>query len=95
VFVGFAAQGTLARRIIDGAASVRIFNEEVAVRARIYTINGFSAHADQAELLAWHAHARAPRTFLVHGDEPSMQAFAGQLQGTQVEMPILHQEFAL
>ena len=95
VFVGFAAQGTLARRIIDGAASVRIFNEEVAVRARIYTINGFSAHADQSELLAWHAHARAPRTFLIHGDEPRMRAFAGHLQGTQVEMPVLHEEFAL
>ncbi|MGE5337270.1 MAG: MBL fold metallo-hydrolase RNA specificity domain-containing protein, partial [Gemmatimonadota bacterium] len=95
VFVGFAAQGTLARRIIDGAKSVRIFNEEIAVRARIYTINGFSAHADQAELLAWHGHSQAARTFLVHGDEPAMQAFALRLHDTRVEMPVLHQQFEL
>ena len=95
VFVGFAAQGTLARRIIDGASAVQIFNEEIAVRAHIYTINGFSAHADQAELLGWHAGSRARRTFLVHGDEPAMRAFAQRLTKTQVEMPVLHQQFEL
>lgn len=87
VFVGFASQGTLARRIIDGAKSVTLFGEEIPVRARIYTINGFSAHADCDELLAWQRHARAPHTFLVHGEETAMQKFAAQLQNTQVEMP--------
>jgi metallo-beta-lactamase family protein len=53
VFVGYAAHGTLARIIIDGAQQVRIFGDEIRVRAHIHTINGFSAHADQAELLAW------------------------------------------
>ena len=53
IFVGFAAEGTLARRIIEGAREVEIFGERISVRARIHTINGFSAHADQAELLAW------------------------------------------
>ena len=95
VFVGFAAQGTLARRIIDGAKSVRIYGEEIAVRARIHTINGFSAHADQAELLAWHGQTQAPRTFLVHGDEQAMKAFALRLTGTRVEMPVLHQSVEL
>jgi len=95
VFVGYAAEGTLARRIIDGAKSVRIFGEEIAVRARVHTINGFSAHADRDELLAWHAQAAAPRTFLVHGDERAMQAFAQRLKGTRVEMPALHQQFEL
>lgn len=95
IFVGYAAEGTLARRIIDGAASVRIFGEEISVRARVYTINGFSAHADQAELLAWHAQAGAPLTFLVHGDEPAMRAFAKRLTRTRVEMPVLHQQFEL
>lgn len=54
VFVGFAAHGTLARRIVDGAEYVKIFGEEIRVGASVHTIGGFSAHADQAELLAWH-----------------------------------------
>jgi metallo-beta-lactamase family protein len=52
VFVGYAAKGTLARAIIDGASSVRVFGEKIMLRAKVWTINGFSAHADQAELLA-------------------------------------------
>ena len=63
VIVGFAAQGTLARQLVDGAKSVRIFGEEIPVKAKIYTINGFSAHADQAELLAWQKASQAKRTF--------------------------------
>ena len=77
VFVGYAATGTLARRIIDGAKQVKIFGEDVPVRARIYTINGFSAHADQAELLAWQRQTGAKRTFLVHGEQDSMRAVRG------------------
>ena len=50
IFVGFAAQGTLARQIIDGAERVHLFGEDIAVKASIHTINGFSAHTDQAEL---------------------------------------------
>ena len=96
VFVGYAAQGTLARIIIDGAQQVRIFGDEIRVRAHIHTINGFSAHADQAELLAWHRQIGTPaRTFLVHGDEDSMLKFAALLKGTHVEMPALHQSFDL
>lgn len=95
IFVGFAAQGTLARRIVDGAQSVRLFGEEIPVRAHIYTINGFSAHADRDELLAWHRHSHAPRTFLVHGEESVMQQFAGKLENTQVEMPAFGQTYDL
>lgn len=87
VFVGYAAKGTLARIIIDGARTVRLFDEEIPVRARIYTINGFSAHADQAELLAWHRHTGAARTFLVHGEEAVMTQFAERLEATQVTLP--------
>lgn len=54
VFVGFAAEGTLARRIIDGAKRVRLLGEDIAVKAKVHTINGFSAHADRDEQLAWH-----------------------------------------
>ncbi|WP_455209092.1 MBL fold metallo-hydrolase RNA specificity domain-containing protein [Kaarinaea lacus] len=96
VFVGFAANGTLARKIIDGAPLVRILGEEIPVRATIHTINGFSAHADQAELLAWHRQTGNPkRTFLVHGEEEVMSLFADKLQNTQVEMPRLKQSFTL
>jgi len=96
VFVGYAARGTLARRIIDGAKHVRIFSEDIPVRANIHTIGGFSAHADQAELLAWHESTGNPKTtFLVHGEEKSMHAFAKKLKNTQVEMPALHQSYNL
>lgn len=95
VFVGYAAIGTLARRIIDGAKTVRIFGDEIPVRSRIYTINGFSAHADQAELLAWQRQTMAKRTFLVHGELKSMQAFAACLDDTRVELPEAGQMFEL
>ena len=96
VFVGFAARGTLARIIIDGAQRVRLFGEEIPVRARIHTIGGFSAHADREELLAWHRQLGNPeRTFLVHGEEKAMAAVAGELGGTEVTMPEPHQSFPL
>lgn len=96
VFVGYAAQGTLARRIIDGTKRVRIFGEEITVRASVHTIGGFSAHADQAELLAWHKQTSNPKTtFLVHGEEKSMRVFAKKLKNTHVEMPLLNQSFTL
>lgn len=96
IFVGFAARGTLARQIIDGAQQVKIFGEEIPVRARIYTIGGFSAHADQAELLAWYRQTGAPQaTFLVHGEEDAMRAFAAQLGNVRIELPENGQSFEL
>jgi metallo-beta-lactamase family protein len=95
IFVGFAAKGTLARQIIDGQNPVHILGDDVPVRARIHTINGFSAHADQAELLKWHEHTGAGRTFLTHGEEAAMQKFASRLGDTRVEMPELNQIFDL
>jgi metallo-beta-lactamase family protein len=95
IIVGFAGVGTLAREIIDGAKTVRIFDEEISVRAKVYTINGFSAHGDQADLVAWHQQTEAKRTFLVHGEETAMRTLATKLAGTQVEMPALDQEYEL
>ena len=96
VFVGFAAHGTPARRIIDGATMVRIFREDIPVRARIHTIGGFSAHADRNELLAWWQATGGPaKTVLVHGDEEAMQAFAGALGDAEVLMPGLHETLTL
>lgn len=91
VFVGYAASGTPARQIIDGARSVRLFGDDIAVRARIHTINGFSAHAGQSELLAWlHRCGQPRRVLLVHGDYArGMQAFGALLDraGYAWQMP--------
>jgi metallo-beta-lactamase family protein len=96
VFVGYAARGTLARRIVDGEPTVSIFGDDYPVRAQIHTIGGFSAHAGQTELLAWHRHTGNPETtFLVHGEKDSMAAFSRLLKNTRVVMPKLHQEFEL
>ena len=96
VFVGYAAEGTLARSIIDGATEVHMFGEVLPVRAKIYTVNGFSAHADRDELRSWHEQTGKPaRTFLVHGELKSMQSFARHLKGTRVDMPAMHQQFSL
>lgn len=96
VFVGYAASGSLARSIIDGAEHVRLFGEEIPVKASIHTINGFSAHADQKELVAWHRLAGAPeRTFLVHGEVETMKHFGALLEKTRVDMPAPHQEYHL
>ena len=96
IFVGFAAEGTLARIIVDGAKSVKLFGDQIPVRARIHTINGFSAHAGRRGLLDWHARTGNPKvTFLVHGEEKSMASFAKALQSTRVERPEPHQSFEL
>ncbi|MCF8054622.1 MAG: MBL fold metallo-hydrolase [Deltaproteobacteria bacterium] len=75
VFVGFQANGTIGRKIVDGVDSVRIFNDDIAVNAKVFTINGFSAHADQKELLEWLAHFTNDRMkiLLVHGELHSQQ----------------------
>lgn len=94
VFVGYAAGGTLARRIIDGAKEVTIFGERIAVKASVHTINGFSAHAGRSELLAWQQQTAAARTFLVHGEETAMEDFSKALCGT-VDMPCWGETYAV
>ena len=96
IFVGFAARGTLARRIVDGAKTVQIYREEIPVRATIYTIGGFSAHADCAQLQAWQGKTGNPETtYLVHGEEDVMKRFAHSLKNTKVVMPKLNESFPL
>lgn len=90
LFVGYAARGTLARIIVDGAREVRLFGDTVPVRAQVHTINGFSAHAGQAELLGWAKGAGARTTFLVHGEAAAAGAFASKLADTRVVIPALH-----
>jgi metallo-beta-lactamase family protein len=71
VFIGFQGEGTIGRRIVDGAKTVRLFGEEIAVKAHIHTLGGFSAHADQRGLLEWLSHVKNPRlqVFVNHGEE--------------------------
>ena len=70
VFTGFQARGTLGRRIVDGSPRVHVMGEEIAVRAKVYTIGGFSAHADEAGLLSWlGSFSGKPEVFIVHGEE--------------------------
>jgi metallo-beta-lactamase family protein len=68
IIVGFQAQGTTGRKIVDGEKSIKIFREDVAVKAKVLTIGGFSAHADQKDLLLWVSHfaESRPRVFIVH-----------------------------
>jgi metallo-beta-lactamase family protein len=70
VFVGFQAAMTLGRRIVDGAKTVKLFRESYPVRAKLFTINGLSAHADRDALLGWlKGFRRAPRqTWVTHGE---------------------------
>jgi len=82
MITGFQAKGTLGRRLVEGARHVRLFGEDIPVRAAIHTVNGLSAHADRKALMAWAAGFRAPprRTFVVHGEEAAATAFAEALR---------------
>ena len=77
IFVGFQAQGTTGRRLVEGAKTVKIFREEVNVEAKIHTIGGFSGHADQKELLAWLGRLVHPglTVNLIHGEAGSTRDF--------------------
>lgn len=100
LFVGYQGDGTLGRRLKDGAETVNVFGEPVRVRAEIASLDGFSAHADQRELLEWVAKLQPrPRTiFLVHGELEPAETLAGLLRertGATVHVPELGQEFDL
>ncbi len=70
VFVGYQANGTLGRRLVDGVETVRIFNEEYSVNAQRHTVGGLSAHADQDGLMQWYGHLENhPPVILVHGED--------------------------
>lgn len=92
VFVGFQAEGTLGRRLVDGEKRVSIYGEDVAVRARIHTLGGFSAHADRDNLLEWMSPMRntSLRVFVVHGEENASRSLAaaiGERFGCPVHVP--------
>ena len=82
LFVGYQAQRTLGREITEGAKKIRIFNESYPVRAKIENVDGFSAHADQKELLRWVSGFEKPpeKIFVIHGEKETTIKFADTLQ---------------
>lgn len=77
VFVGYQAEGSLGRILIDGAKTVKLLGEEIAVKAAIYRIEGVSGHADEPFLLEWvnSIKKKPKKIFLVHGEEDQMLPF--------------------
>jgi metallo-beta-lactamase family protein len=84
IIAGFQAAGTLGRRLVDGARQVTLFGERIAVKARIHTIGGLSAHADRPALLDWLRHLAAPprRTYVIHGELRASRSFAEAIRST-------------
>lgn len=82
LIVGFQARGTLGRALVDGAKTVRIFGEPIAVKARISTLGGFSAHAGQSELVDWASTliSNGARVALVHGEDEKRAALGAKLR---------------
>ncbi|HQL37349.1 MAG TPA: MBL fold metallo-hydrolase RNA specificity domain-containing protein, partial [Bacillota bacterium] len=89
VFVGYQAKNTLGRRIKDGEKLVKIFGEEISVNCNIYSIEGFSSHADQRGLIDWvGAFMRKPKkVFLVHGEEESSKVLS-KLMESELGIPV-------
>jgi metallo-beta-lactamase family protein len=100
MFVGYQAAGTLGRRIVAGDEQVRILGQKYPVKADIVRIQGFSAHADRDELLAWLMKLKKPpsRLFVVHGETEGAQNFADYVKdktGWNVLVPNYQDEVVL
>jgi metallo-beta-lactamase family protein len=91
VFVGYQADGTLGRRLVDGAKWVRIHGGDVQANAQIHTVGGLSAHADQHGLIEWYSgFDPRPPLALVHGEDKAREALAGEIHqrfAVQAELP--------
>ena len=81
VFVGYQVQGTLGRKIVDGATKIKVYGEEVIVKAQVHTINGFSAHADQNGLIDWMSKfTKLDKIFLIHGERDKQEIFQKEIE---------------
>jgi len=78
VIVGFQAAGTIGRKIVEGMQVIKVFGEKIVVRAKVFTIGGFSAHAGQSDLLEWLGHFENPlmHVNVIHGEENISESFA-------------------
>jgi metallo-beta-lactamase family protein len=99
VFVGYQAEGTLGRRIVDRAKKVEVLGEDIVVRAGVHTLGGFSAHADQEELMGWIAQFKnSPEIFIVHGEENVALDFQTAIKkkfGYTTHVPRIGEEFEI
>jgi len=76
IFVGYQVQGTLGRQMIDKAEFIQLYHEKIKVNAKIHMLNGFSAHADQSDLLAWMSEfEQLGKIFLIHGEPDKQEIF--------------------
>lgn len=96
LIVGYQGDGSLGRQLLQGAQEVRIFGEEVAVRAQVHTLNGFSAHAGQNDLLSWFDSIapNRPRIVLTHGEDGPRAALKEKIQaryGLEATLPQLQE----
>ncbi len=83
IFVGYQVEGTLGRRIVDGERFVQIYGEDIITKAQVYTINGFSAHADQSDLINWIRPVKGLKNLcLIHGETEKMQVFAKTIKAS-------------
>ena len=82
IIAGFQSEDSLGRMLVEGAREVRIFGEKIAVKARIHTLGGFSAHAGQTDLLKWFSALAGsrPRVVLTHGEDKAREALAAKLK---------------
>jgi len=81
VFVGYQVQGTLGRKIVDGEKKIKIYGEDVIVKAKVHTINGFSAHADQNGLIEWMGQCdKLEKIFLIHGEKDKQEIFQKEIE---------------
>ena len=92
LFVGYQGQGTRGRQLIEGAHHVKMFGQQVPVKANIAKINGMSSHADAGEIIRWlRTFPRAPKiTYLVHGEPVPQEALRARITkelGWPVEIP--------
>jgi metallo-beta-lactamase family protein len=100
LFIGYQAQGTRGRTILNGNPTVRIHGGDVAIKAQVENISGFSAHADYNEILAWLIGFNRPpkKTFLVHGEPDASGSLAEKITeklGWNVVIPKFEESFTL
>ena len=100
LFVGYQAEGTRGRRILEGEPSVKIFGYDIEVKCHVERIEGLSAHADKTELLTWldQFNDSPKMTFVVHGEAAASKEFANTIidnYGWNVTVPTYNESHEL